>query len=503
MAQIRFANNDYRHMEAPLRLEADIRGLEVIQGEVPAEINGSFFRVMPDRRWPSFIENDIFLNEDGMAMYFRFEDGRVDFRSRYVRTPRFEAENEAGRALFGSYRNHLTDDPSVAGISRGVANIITYFHAGKLLAIKEDSLPVLLDPVTLETLDPSYDYEGAVTSKTFTAHPKIDPISGEMVAFAYAAKGPATPDIAYYEINAAGKVVHEAWLKAPYAGMVHDIGVTQTHVVFIIVPLRSEEEWLEDGGPYFKWDPAGETYLGVLPRKGTSDQLRWFKGPTRSHGHVLNAFDDGQRIHIDGTVSQRSFLQLFFPSVDGSPFNPAEATTFITRWTVDLTANDDTFVEERLLEVPGEMPRIDPRVETLPYHWGAMLPLNLPDPAKMPDPSKIPDPSQMPDPGERIDGFTSICTFGPDGGPPKIWAAGPASTVSEPQFVPAGKDAAEGEGYLLTVVGRHDQLRTDLVILDAQNVDKGPIATVALPIRLRTGGHGCWVDKSQLIQSPG
>jgi len=91
MTQIRFPGNDFRHMESPLRLEADILGLEVIQGAVPEDINGSFYRVMPDRRWPSFIENDIFLNDDGMAMYFRFTNGRVDFRSRYVRTPRFEA----------------------------------------------------------------------------------------------------------------------------------------------------------------------------------------------------------------------------------------------------------------------------------------------------------------------------------------------------------------------------------------------------------------------------
>lgn len=486
MTQVRFANNDFKHMEAPLRLEADIRGLEVIQGTVPEHINGSYFRVMGDRHWPSFIKDDIFLNEDGMAMYFRFTNGRVDFRSRYVRTPRFQAEEKAGRALFGAYRNHLTDDPSVKGVSRGVANIISYFHAGKLLAMKEDSLPVLMDPLTLETLDPEYNYEGAVTSKTFTAHPKTDPRTGEMISFAYAAKGPATPDIAYYEMDAAGRVIHEAWIKAPYAGMVHDIAVTQNYVVFIIIPLRSEYEWLERNETYFKWDPNEQTYLGVLPRKGKANQLRWFRGPTRSQGHVLNAYDEGQRIHIDGTVSLRSFLH-FFPNVDGSPFDPRQAATFITRWTIDLESKGDGFTERRLLDIPGEMPKIDPRFETLPYHWGAMIPLNLPDPSRAPDHEG------------GIDLFQSICTLNPHGAKtPQIFHAGATCSVAEPQFVPARAGAAEGEGYILTVVGRSHELRSDLVILDAQHVERGPIATVALPIRLKTGGHSSWVDADQM-----
>src|ERR1019366_9104823 len=100
--------------------------------------------------------------------------------------------------------------------------------------------------------------------------------------------------------------------------------VTQSYVVFIIIPLRSEYEWLERNETYFKWDPNEQTYLGVLPRKGHANQLRWFRGPTRSQGHVLNAFEEGRHIHIDGTVSLRSFLH-FFPSVDGSPFDPRQA----------------------------------------------------------------------------------------------------------------------------------------------------------------------------------
>ncbi len=139
--------------DAPMRVEADIRGVQVTQGEVPEHLDGTFYRCVADRQWPSYAENDLELfNGDGMIISFRFRKGRVDFKSRYVRTPRFAAEQEAGRALFGAYRNPFDDDPSVAGMSRGLGNTNVFFHGGRLYASKEDSPPILLDPDTLVTI---------------------------------------------------------------------------------------------------------------------------------------------------------------------------------------------------------------------------------------------------------------------------------------------------------------------------------------------------------------
>ncbi len=91
-----------------------------------------------------------------MRALFRFKDGHVDFRSRWVRTQRWNAQREARRSLFGMYRNPFTDDPSVKGLSRGTANTQVFFHHGRLMAFKEDSPPVVLDPLTLEMVD---DYQ--------------------------------------------------------------------------------------------------------------------------------------------------------------------------------------------------------------------------------------------------------------------------------------------------------------------------------------------------------
>src|SRR5690625_325621 len=162
--QIRFPE-PLHPFDAPVRVEADIHGLECTQGEVPEHLDGTFFKVVCDRQYPKFVDEGPLgsFNDDGMALKFRFEKGRVDYKSRYIKTPRFQAERAAGRSLFGRYRNPLSDDPLVDGMPRGLANTNVFYHGGKLYAAKEDAPPIILDPDTLETIG-HYDFEGALTS---------------------------------------------------------------------------------------------------------------------------------------------------------------------------------------------------------------------------------------------------------------------------------------------------------------------------------------------------
>src|ERR1019366_6776248 len=108
----------------------------------------------------------------------------------------YKAEAAAGRALFGKYRNPFTDDPSVKGMNRNLANTNPVVFAGKLLALREDPPPVAMDPLTLETLG-NWDFEGTLPGPTFTAHPKIDPETGQMIAFGFAPKGLYSTDVCY------------------------------------------------------------------------------------------------------------------------------------------------------------------------------------------------------------------------------------------------------------------------------------------------------------------
>ena len=179
-------------------------------------LNGAFYRVQPDPHFPPLLGDDQIFNGDGMISMFRFKNGRVNLKQRWCRTDKWKLEKEAGRALFGAYRNPLTDDSSVKGKYRGTANTNAFFHGGLLFGLKEDSPAVAMDPNTLETLG-SWDFGGQVTSPTFTAHPKIDPVSGEMVFFGYNAAGPLTPALSFGSVNASGVVTRFDRFEAPYA----------------------------------------------------------------------------------------------------------------------------------------------------------------------------------------------------------------------------------------------------------------------------------------------
>ena len=128
----------------PFRTECDIRDCDV-EGEIPSNIDGAFYRVGPDWQYPPMAGNIPFDGEGHVSM-FRIQNGHVDFKSRYARTQRFKAQAAARKRLFGMYRNPFSDDPSVKGVSRGTANTHVVYHHGLLFSLKEDSPPVAMNP---------------------------------------------------------------------------------------------------------------------------------------------------------------------------------------------------------------------------------------------------------------------------------------------------------------------------------------------------------------------
>jgi carotenoid cleavage dioxygenase-like enzyme len=466
---------------APVRLEGEIRGLEVIQGEVPASLDGTYYRVGADPAWPPIAARDFYFNADGMVAMFRFENGYVDFKTRYVRTPRFSKERDARRSLFGSYRNPFTDDPSVAGISRGLANTNVYWHAGRLLASKEDSPPVQVDPDTLDTIG-EFTWDGDLTSQTATAHPKIDPRDGSLVFFGYMARGETTRDIAYYEADATGRIVHEAWFTAPYASMVHDWAVTENFVVFPIIPLTASLDRISRGGPYYTWDGGEDVYLGVVPRRGS--KARWYRGTNRFASHIMNAFDDGRHVHIDTPVGEKSAFP-WFPDIDGAPFDQDKARGYLSRWTIDTHADpgSSTFTERRLTDCAGEFPRTDDRWAGRGYRYGLINLTHVP--------GEVPDDA-------IAGGFRWLASVDPETGAMRRRFAGRDATVQEAIFVPPTPDSQNGSGYVLQLIDRHATATTDLLVLDSGHIDAKPVATLRIPIRMPGGLHGNWVTRSQL-----
>lgn len=479
------ATANYQGPFAPSRVEADISDLEV-DGDVPAEIAGAFYRVSPDPQLPPRLADDIWFNGDGMVSMFRFRRGRIDFKQRRALTDKFLLEQQAGRALFGSYRNPLTDDPSVQGRYRGTANTNVFVHGGQLLALKEDSPALAMDPVTLET-EGYTDFDGQVTSQTFTAHPKIDPRTGDMCAFSYAAKGLLTRDMAYYEIDPRGQLKREVWFEIPYYCMMHDFGLTEHYAVFHVIPIVGSWERLRAGLPHFGFDTTKPIYLGVLPRYGEARDLRWFTAPNCFASHVMNAFEDGSKIHFDVPMAQGNAFP-FFPDVHGAAFNPEKARCHMTRWTVDMASRGEGFEGmTRLADATGEFPRIDERYASQAYRYGFMLAQDFSRPLQLPGGRSAT--GMMMNLLARLDHAT---------GAVQTYWAGPTSTLQEPCFIPRSPTAGEGEGYLIAVANRLLESRNDLLIFDAQRLADGPLATVKLELRLRPALHGNWASEREM-----
>lgn len=479
---------NFRYSLRPLRLEGDLIDLEV-EGTVPPELNGIFYRVQPDAQFEPIFENDQFFNGDGLISQFTFRDGRVDLKQRYALTDKLKAERKAGRALFGAYRNPLTDDDSVKGMIRGTANTTPIVHAGRLYALKEDSPPLLMDPVTLETQGYG-DFAGKMRNQTFSAHPKIDPLSGNMCNFGYAANGLLTRDVSYMEISPDGDLLFETFFEVPYYCMMHDFAVTRDYAIFHLCPITSNWDRLRANKPHFGFDTSLPVYLAVLPRGGRAEDMRYFKAPrTVFASHVMNAYNEGTRITFDIPQSEGNAFP-FFPDINDAPFDPVAARPFLHRWVVDMASNSDEFEQfERVSNLIAEFPKIDDRYLGQPYTHGWML---------------VMDPD-MPFEGEgvRASGFrmNRIGHFNRVTGEESTWHCGPQSLIQEPQFVPRHKDAAEGDGYLLALVDNQVTNYSDLVILEALNIAAGPIARIHVPFRMRNGLHGSWVDASALATS--
>ncbi|KAJ8137190.1 hypothetical protein OY671_009597, partial [Metschnikowia pulcherrima] len=188
------------------------------------------------------------------------------------------AEKAAGRALFSKYRNPLTDDAEVQGIEGTVSNTTPVWHAGRSFMTKEDGLAYEIDPETLATIG-RWDYHGASKSKTFTAHPRVDAETGEMFFFGYEAGGSCTADVAYCIADKDGNLVSEQWFQQPYCSTIHDFTITEKYAVFPIFPTTTDLDRVKAGGPHWAHQQDSESWVGIMPRYGKVEEMRWFKGP--------------------------------------------------------------------------------------------------------------------------------------------------------------------------------------------------------------------------------
>jgi len=447
---------------APVRSEDDFADLP-IKGEIPKSLSGSYYRNGPNPQFEPRDPNHHWFAGDGMIHAFHVGNGKVSYLNRYVHTNKYVLEHEAGRSLFGTFGNPMTSDPSVVGKDAGVGNTNIVWHAGKLLALEEGHNPFELDPVTLKSRG-YVDYAGRALR--FTAHPKMDPDTGEMVFFGYSA-GPGffSDDVAYGVVDKAGTVTRLDMFKAPYSSMIHDFFVTRNHVMFPILPLSGSLQRAMSGKPAFAWEPEKGSHIGVMRRDAGIDTIRWFTTDPCYVFHPMNMWEEGTKIYADVMQYENAPL---FPNVDGSPGKPAAAR--LVRWTIDLADNSNTIRQTPLDDLAGEFPRLDERYAGLAYRHGYFAANSRGEPKVLFDSIAHID---------HKTGKRSVHTFS-DGQP------------GEPVFVPRSAGAAEGDGWLVTTVYRPSTDRSDFAVFEAGDVAAGPIGTAELPRRVPFGFHGNW-----------
>ncbi|HVQ13562.1 MAG TPA: carotenoid oxygenase family protein, partial [Vicinamibacterales bacterium] len=478
---------DFIGHNAPSRIECDLFDL-VVEGTIPQDLDGTWFRSIPDPQFPPMLGDDTNLSGDGMVSAFVFANGHVDLRMRYVQTDRWKNERAARRGLYGLYRNPYTDDPSVQGRnmgngkgnSRGVANTTPVFHAGRLFATKEDSRAWEVDPRTLDTVG-EWDYEGRLRSQTMTAHPRLDPETGEMYFFGYEAGGLATCDVAYAVANKNGELVREDWLKVPYCALMHDFAVTKEHAIFPGFPIVADLKRLQAGGAHWRWESGLETFVGIMPRDGSTDQLRWFRGPACSVFHIMNAYTEGSKVHLDLCVASVPVFQ-FIRDAANMQIRPDQIEGGVERWTFDLSKPSDEY-ERQTLAQSADMPRTATKDMMRDYSVGYLARFN----------------PQLAPPiltGPVGAGFNELVRLEVKSGRSTSLPMEPNSTMQEHVHIPSTKPGHEG--YLAFVVDRHTENLAEVFIVEAQHIDKGPIARIKVPMRLRSAVHGTWVDAKQL-----
>jgi carotenoid cleavage dioxygenase len=475
-------------LNTPVGIEASIRNLPVI-GQIPKEVEGAFFRAVPDPALPPKLADDNMLSGDGMISRFLIENGAVDYDIKYVRTARYEAERKARKALFGRYRNPFTDDAEVQGVDRTVANTTPIWHGGRLFMTKEDGLPYEINPHTLETVG-RWTYHGALKSQTMTAHARIDPATGEMFFFGYEAGGLCTTDVAYCVADKDGELVSEQWFQQPYCSTMHDFAITQRHAIFTVFPTTADMDRLKAGGDHWAHQQDLESWVGIMPRDGKVEQMRWFKGPKGVFAfHVLNAHADGDLVHLDLCLSDTNPFP-FMREAGGVKWEGPPGGA-LTRWTFDLSRPGEDF-ERRPLGPPGDMPRIRDADQGRPYRAAWYCSMN---------PQGGP-----PLPGGPVGfGFTCLLRIEPGNGRIEALPLEPGMNINEPVHVPSADP--DHEGWLLVVIDRatgdidKGEYESELWIIDAGDVGKGPVARVQVPMKLHTQVHGWWVPASELAKS--
>lgn len=432
---------------APVLDEITATGL-VVEGTIPPELDGVYVRTGPN---PKSGTSGHWFFGDGMLHGVRLKGGKAEwYRNRFVETPNITSPLD----------NLMS---SMGDLSRGTGNTHVLAHGGRLLALEEGHWPFAIDG-ELNTIGHE-NFGGALTC-SMTAHPKICPETGELMAFSYMGSGGS--HLNYIRIGADGVVRQIEGIEIPNMVMMHDFNVTRNYVVFMDLPVVFDLGAIASGLP-FRFNRDAGARLGVMPRNGTNGDVRWFEIDPCYVFHPLNAHEDGDKIVLH--VSRQ-------PEAFGAHADDYAAVARLWKWTIDLTSG--TVTEEQVDDRPGDFGRVNDRRIGLDATYGYLMAMAGEGVSE-----------------EPVYG-SSLWKYDLHSG--RCWEhhLGEGVRGSEPVFAAASSGDEEDAGWVVTIVHDTASNRSKLIIVDAQDFTAEPVATVHLPQRVPYGAHGSWVPSSAL-----
>jgi 8'-apo-carotenoid 13,14-cleaving dioxygenase len=436
-------------LHTPMTKELTIDDLPVT-GSIPTALDGRYLRIGPNPIAAEPKTYQWFLG-DGMVHGLRIERGRVQwYRNRWVRSTAVAAALGEPRAPGPRHAEPDTVNTNVIGFA---GNIWALVEAG--------STPVVLDDA-LATL--AYDDFGGTLRGPFSAHPHLDPLTGELHAIAY---NPREPDMIHHVVVAAdGRVCREEPVRVTHGPMIHDCAITARFAVILDLPVTFSVGALISGNTFpFRWNPAHPARVGLLPRNGAGNEVIWCDVDPCYVFHVANAYDaDDGGVVLDVVAYDRMFAE--------TTLGPGAPRGAFERWTIDP-------VGRRVRRVAidrrqQDFPRVDERRFGQLYRYAYTMAL-----PEVPEPGFVAANSLLKH--DLLTGVRYVHDFGPRRYP------------GEFVFVPAHADAAEDEGWLIGLVINETDQTTDLAILDARDFAGTPCATVHIPHRIPPGFHGNWL----------
>ncbi len=445
----------------PVLRETDAANLHVISGRIPSDLRGVYMRNGPNPQFKP-ISFTYPLDGDGMIHAVYLENGRARYRNRFVQTQALAIERRAGRAVYASFARPAPIDTrllrpgdSDTPLKNGAfVNIIR--HGNRLLACNEATAVYEMSP-ELATIGPW----SAGTSQPIRmgAHNRRHPRTGDLYAIAYSTREAA---VLVHRIDPSGTLVDTRSVALAMPTMIHDFVLTEHNVVLIVGPAVLDAQPAQAGKPMLQWRPDLGMRIALLPLEGGDPT--WIEGDPFYAFHFANGFERDGRIVVD------------YAHHDAFALGYGPPPTF-RRITIDPGRR--SFTLAKFSDDVIEFPRVNHLREALPTRF-AYVPTRT---------------TTLTMPNSPSATFNTVIKFDTDSGRSTRHDFG-NMIVGEAAFVPRPGGTREDEGYLAAFVFDPSRHASRFVLLDASDIEREPVAVVALPQRVPQGLHGNWIARS-------